>query len=435
MKTKDVLTKRFACEYNELDSMAEFIEQKVQEGWELTSKTGTMFGFRRCEPKRVKVSVELVQKGGDEEEKERFVQLCESTGWKHIFSDGKLQFFENKDLDAEPIHTDPKVKFDMVHKKCKGMRVWGSAIVAFLVLYIWRNLYYPLDYFAIKETNSLLGFFGLPLLGCLMIVTLLDYVIWYVSGKTKINKNEHPIYKRSKVGKIIDLFFQGYIYVGLWGSILLDAWYMHDIKMFMVFASMFLTVSLFIMLYPYISAKNNAEKKGGIAGYLMIGFVLVVVMSFISFIGLNSNTEMVKDEKGMYIEVYQDEIPLTIRDLGIETPIYTDTYSFQSGSPIFKQLYASDDSYNQEKKYLSYSVYSLSYDKYYETMLEEECFKYVKDYKKVDDKDFDAKEVYYSDSTNKWLILYDNEIIELHTNVELTSEKKKLVVEKLKNYI
>ena len=42
MKLKDMntMTVRFACEYNELDALAEFLEKKAAEGWQLTSKTG-----------------------------------------------------------------------------------------------------------------------------------------------------------------------------------------------------------------------------------------------------------------------------------------------------------------------------------------------------------------------------------------------------------
>ena len=119
MRKKDTFTKRISYEHNELDTIAEFLEEKAAEGWELTSKTGAVWGFRRSEPRKVKFNVEVVESDVAGDALWEFISLCEADGWKHAFDAGNIQIFENEDLDADPIHTDPEVKLKIVHEKCK----------------------------------------------------------------------------------------------------------------------------------------------------------------------------------------------------------------------------------------------------------------------------------------------------------------------------
>ena len=76
MKLKDMntMTVRFACEYNELDALAEFLEKKAAEGWQLTSKTGVSLGFRRSALRKVRVSVELVYYDDNDYDNDRFIE-------------------------------------------------------------------------------------------------------------------------------------------------------------------------------------------------------------------------------------------------------------------------------------------------------------------------------------------------------------------------
>ena len=60
MTQKDTFTKRINYEYNELDTIAEYLEEAAADGWELTSKTGAIWGFRRSNPRKVRFSVEVV---------------------------------------------------------------------------------------------------------------------------------------------------------------------------------------------------------------------------------------------------------------------------------------------------------------------------------------------------------------------------------------
>ena len=60
MKQKETMTKRMTYECNELDTIAELLEEQAAKGWELTSKIGVIWGFRRSDPRKVQFNVEVV---------------------------------------------------------------------------------------------------------------------------------------------------------------------------------------------------------------------------------------------------------------------------------------------------------------------------------------------------------------------------------------
>ena len=422
MKGKDVITKRFAAEYNELDSVAEFLEEKAAEGWELTSKTGGMYGFRKCEPKKVKISVELVVADENDSERTRFIEYCEASGWKHIFSDGKIQIFETADLDAEPIHTDPEVKLALVHKKCKGTNIiLPIATILFTVLFM-KNIMFPVDASTLFSWNAILPYFGFPIFCVLMAAFLMDYCLWYKRAKSCVAKGEHPVYKRSTFGKISNKILFVYIFGGMWGSIILDALYSADMKWLAVCSCGFAIVILFLFLFPRYSAKHTQDRKGNLGSYIAWGAVITLVLT-VGMFAIDDEPEEPLDE----------ELPLTLADLGIEKPDESGYYKSKEGSIIAKSFYGSESIQNDEWDGLHYLIYTTKYDWAYDMILED-CFSsYVKDYQEVDESAFAANKVYYSEDEKQWLLLYDDRIIEFGTSEDLTDAQLKIVAEKLNN--
>ena len=91
MRQKDTFTKRINYEYNELDTIAEYLEEAAADGWELTSKTGAIWGFRRSNPRKVRFSVEVVDTDVTGDVLDEFIAFCEAGGWKHAFDAGALR--------------------------------------------------------------------------------------------------------------------------------------------------------------------------------------------------------------------------------------------------------------------------------------------------------------------------------------------------------
>jgi len=427
MKGKDILTKRYNYEHNELDSVAEMLEQKAAEGWELTSKTGNAFGFRKCQPKKVKISVELVLADQNDGERKRFIEYCEASGWKHIFDDGKIQIFETEDMDAEPIHSEPELKLALIQKKCWKMRIMLPLIMVILDGFLCVKLLFPIEADSLSRWNSLLPYIGLPLMGLLMLIYLVDYVIWYKGAKNCVKKGEPPAYKKTKVTSIADKVMLIYIFGGMWGTLMLDIISSGDIKEMIVYGGSFCIAGLFFLLFPRLSAKYNEERSGNLALYIVCAFFIIIVITAVQA-AFSSDPS----------DVSAEEMPLTIADLGITVEKETSFWKSKEGTVIAKSLFASE---TIQKAYLedaygllegiNYLVQSTAYDWAYDMILEECLSSYVDDYVEVTEPAFGANQVYYSQEEKQWLLLYDACIIEFGCSFELTDQQKALVAERL----
>ena len=82
-----------------LDTIADILQEKAAEGWELVSKTGNTWGFRRSKPRTAQFNVEVIDLENPAMELAEFVAYCEAGGWKHAFDAGDIQVFENEDLE------------------------------------------------------------------------------------------------------------------------------------------------------------------------------------------------------------------------------------------------------------------------------------------------------------------------------------------------
>lgn len=427
MKRKDVLTKRFAYEYNELDSVAEMLEQKAAEGWELTSKTGVAFGFRKCEPKKVKISVELVIADQNDIERKRFIEYCEAGGWRHIFDDGKIQIFETEDLDAEPIHTDQDVKLAMIHKKCIGMRAILPIVIAIFIGFFCMKMLFPIDAYTCLRWSSVLPIIGFPMMGLMMAAYAGDYWLWYKRAKACVAKGDAPIYKKTRITAVADKVMLAYIFGGMWGAIMLDAIYSGDVQTVIIESVCFGMVLLFIILFPWLSAKYNRERSGNMALYVACAFLTIIVFTAIQF-AFGTDPD----------DTTADEMPLTLADLGIQVEEETSFWKSQEGTFIAKSMYASetiqkDYSEDDDEPFdgMNYQVFTTRYGKAYDLILED-CFSsYIKDYKEIQDSAFGANKVYYSQDEAQWLLLYDEHIIEFSCSFDLTDAQKKFVAERL----
>ena len=429
MKGKDILTKRYNYEHNELDSVAEMLEQTAAEGWELTSKTGNAFGFRKCQPKKVKISVELVLADQNDSERKRFIEYCEASGWKHIFDDGKIQIFETEDMDAEPIHSEPELKLALIHKKCWKMRIVLPLIMVILDGFLCVKLLFPIEADSLSRWNSLLPYIGLPLMGLLMLIYLVDYVIWYKGAKNCVKKGEPPAYKKTKVTSIADKVMLIYIFGGMWGTLMLDIISSGDIKEMIVYGGSFCIAGLFFLLFPRLSAKYNEERSGNLALYVVCAFFIIIVITAVQ--------AAFSSDPG---DVSAKEMPLTIADLGITVEEETSFWKSKEGTAIAKSLFASETiqkDYPEEDEYvefdgINYLVQSTDYAWAYDMILDECLSSYVDDYMEVTEPAFGANQVYYSQEEKQWLLLYDACIIEFGCSFDLTDQQKALVAERLK---
>lgn len=430
MKTKNTMTARFQYRYNELDALADYLEKQAAEGWELTSKTGIMLGFRRCEPKKVKISVELVYPDSNDWQNKRYIEYCKAAGWKHIFEDGKIQIFENEDLDAVPINTDEELKLKTIHRKSFKTTVIAFLPMLILGLKFFRAFYEPFSYHSYLSNYSIFVLVEMPILFLLIFIDMAEYLHWYVKARKTVALGGRPAYKRRFMSTIGDKIMMFFILWGMIAAQSMDAYYSGGGDLVYWCVMMVILVAMTVG-YPFYMAKFNQSRQGGLAMYFVISIGLIVMVSLIGFAVSNmGNDDYIQTEDG-WEQVSCDKIALDFHDLGVKTTNKDNRHLYQRGSLLLQYEEGNDLTENESKRDLRYVIYKTKIQHIYDMVLQEN---YAEDigtrFQEVDEPIFNAEKVYHSHQ-HEWLILKKDKMIYLDTNFELTDAQKQIVVDKL----
>ena len=430
MRQKEILTKRIRYEYNELDTIAEILQEKAAEGWELVSKTGNTWGFRRSKPRTAQFNVEVIDLENPAMELAEFVAYCEAGGWKHAFDAGDIQVFENEDLDAEPIHTDPEVKLQIVHERCKAMRIMTPIVMAVLFsLMVWKA-YFPLDLYTLEDTRQLGFICLLPLFCGLLLIGVADYVVWYRKAKRAIALGDNPVYKRSAFSRGLNVVTLAVLDVCVLAPNLVDAALNDRWLEFAALAGVLLAaLILYNVIVPKVSAKLNKTKSSNDMDVFAVGIVLCLVVLLLAPSWLRGTENNL-------------ELPLTLQDIGIEA-VDEDPYARCEKSPLLTHYECAEftDDYG-----LDYDVYITKYPKVYDVAVKDWTVPTERQYEmyedpaeveelfafyEADEPGFGAEKVYYNERTKRRLHLYPDRVIRIDAPEGLTEEQMKIVAEKL----
>lgn len=430
MRKKDTFTKRISCEYNELDTIAEFLEEKAAEGWELTSKTGVVWGFRRAEPRKVKFNVEVVDSDVMGEALHEFIAFCEADGWKHVFDAGTIQIFENEDLDAEPIHTDPEVKLGIVHDKCKAMRIFVPIVATVVLMAMLWKAYFPLDIYFFESSRMMGNMIIIPLFCIAFFASTIDYLLWYRKAKAAIGRGDEPVYKRSRFSKALAgvmfalIIINGFV-VGLLDSVCNEDWGMLKI----LIGLLVICVVGFWIVFPRVSAKYNKSRSSNTIDYVAAVVILLVV-------ALSLTPMLMQDEEKPLTP------PLTLESFGVESSD-EDPYMRREKSFALTYYEYAEESGNDG---LYYDVYITNWKLVYDTAINQWTVPTKKayelfgdrsivdracDFKEVDDPGYHAEKVLYNQNNGRRLLFYSDRLVMLDVTEELTDQQKAIVVDKL----
>ena len=244
-----------------------------------------------------------------------------------------------------------------------------------------------------------------------------------------VDKGEHPVYKKSKFSRYADKILLAYIFIGLWGANLLDAWYSGEVKQFILVAGIFLIIGLFIFLFPRVSAKHTKDRTGDLPLYLACACLLTLIIFAVQF--------AFDMDDG---DVTADALPLTMDDLEITYDGESEYSRYQSGTIFGQECHWHHGAYNPEieedddylwSEYINYSIYTIRFNRAYDLIVQDCLTDKWYDYKEVDELAFSANKVYYSEMEKQWLLLYDDRIIEFGTSEDLTDTQLKIVAERL----
>lgn len=419
--------------YNELDTLADLIVEQAAEGWELSSKSGNILGFRRAKCRRIKVSCEVIEPDYDPYKTE-YIAFCQAAGWRHIFSDGNLQIFETEDLDAEPIHTDPMVKLQTVHHKCLFDNIVPSILwIVFALLLMWRFCWNP-DYDRYLSGQYEIGLFLGPLCILVSLINIGRYFLWYAGARRTASGGGQPVYRKNpKVEKAAKLFSCFYVIA----VVLLCGYVMWAYEASNVILLWFLLVAAVgLALIFWLQRRDARRGTGGKASYLKYGVLCVVILA----VWMTGIVAIIKTDR-LYSSggVSDDRLQISMEDLGIETTGQADRERERDGLLFLHHESGSDLSQNEKGYELFYDIFTTKDPSIYEKVLNQRYFRFFEDGEtvtKLSAETFGAREVWLrqpsEQSFQTWLFLWDDRIVSVEVNFDLSKAQQALLAEKLR---
>lgn len=426
---KDSKTIRRNFEYHELDTLAEVIEEQAAEGWELTSKTGGVLGFRRSRPRRIKASCEVVYPDYGPE-KDEYIAYCQAASWRHIFSDGALQIFETENMDAEPIHTDPAVKLQWVHRQCLVKTVLLSALwILFVLFFMWLFCWDP-DYDQYMSGQYLMGLFVGPLCILVSLINIGRYFLWYAGARRAVSRGEHALYRKNLKAEKTENVLEWIYMLAMILAFFAVAWYQWDSREVRLLFFWFLLVAVGALSLIFWMQRRDARR--GTGGRARGGKYTILVISLILLFVVGDVVIAVTD-----FSDGSDPLRLSLEDLGIQTTGQPKRSCEKNGVLFLKQETGIDESPNPEGRELYYVIFTTGDKKIYQKVLDQRFFFLSdgsRDVQQVPAENFRARQAYCDqrDQTYRtWVLLYEDRIISVEVNFDLTKEQQAVIGEKL----
>ena len=396
MNNRKKKTKRkmfFATSY-EIRAIENFLEKEAEKGWMFKRCSGMFYVFEECEPVKLRFQVDYFDKAtifdtNPESKTLDYIEYCSESGWRHVFSSGKMQVFYSVQDNPVPIQTDEEMKFKRVCKAAILVNwvnwiflplIWGLCLVREMV----EELLNPKYYFAYSSSLTELsevrfGVFWLAFT-LLSIVNMVRFGIFYFRNKKRLKNGLGIHYYSLKNVKKYSVFHQVYLISLL---VLLATLFTTD-KLSLYLMIEFIVIILMIFLISKMTYSKWANRKANIVIMLVFPIVAANVLIFV-FVGSISRGDA-KLISGDAVYVYStDDIDLTLEDLGVDKPdefLYEETVhdkakSFLGMREVYSDYYNTDDnSYGYSIEIFS-SKYKSIMDKYNQLVLEDEYYTYT----------------------------------------------------------
>lgn len=439
------------------------LEEQAEKGWLLEKCSAAGWIYRRIEPAKIHFSVVYFPAADvfdphPSEKQQRFQEFCEHTGWELIASNAQMQIFCNRRENPIPIETDPVIEVENIHKSVKKTMLpayFSNLILAVMQIGLAAQRF---SWDPMTELLSLPSMLG-TLFWCLNVlfwtVLLGRYFHWYRRANVAAEDGQFLETKSTDGLQIVMLSTTGlalvcmYLSFGSWSTVLTG--------ILMVAGILGLTAIMVWMSNRMkkhnVSAKNNK----------FVTYAFAVVMSFVLCGGViwlvvsTRTSELDKTDQAESYEyngwtyyVYDDPIPLRIEDL-IETDY--DGYSYEiisdGSSPLLSRYEARQKTRHDAlaEPEMQYRIVQVKlpflYDWVLDLMLEDFDHNYGfpeddpnwEEHREIDPAPWGAKKAYQlflgGEPKERYLLCYENTIIEIDVDWFPTDEQKAIVKEKL----
>lgn len=439
------------------------LEAMEARGWRL-EKTGTVWKYRRTEPKKVHYAVTYVPEASEFNPaptpgQENLAELCAAAGWEKVTDWFQMQIFRSEQPDPMPLETEESVRLEVLQRAVRKNFLPSSLLltvlgVMMLVQQIWSFRQDPIG--TLSQTSRLF-----PVLLWLLVIfsaggNLADYALWLRRSKKSVAQGG-PCAPGGgyRILAKISWAVLGVLLVGYVASILGESQ-----PRMLAFMGGYLL--LMLLLIALVRGTQKGLRRAGASKHLNMGLTLavdvvgaVVLTGGLIAVGLwgvfrqgwFQRTPVDTYDTGNYVfDIYHDPLPLTIEDLTGETYSgysyeRTEDASFLLGHLEGRQWHIPDGT---EARELDYEILDVKAGFLYDWCLEQYLEEYADDqefwrreYRPEDPAPWGAEAAYRlwwdGEAYHQWILCFDGCIVKLDPDWTLTAEQMALAGERLSN--
>ena len=192
--SKNILLKEIPFEARDCHALELYLSEMAAKGWMLDEIwIFNIFKFKRCEPKNLRFAVDIPRLSDTCPDTSlqnyellfnEYIEICESSGWKHIVEDSEYQIFFTEDTNTVDIQTDDSLKLDSLLKINSGYLI--QMLSFFFLSMTWGKNNPTIESYSygklcmtIFYSSSITFFFGL---------NFLEDLLWKLSAKKSLKE-------------------------------------------------------------------------------------------------------------------------------------------------------------------------------------------------------------------------------------------------------
>jgi hypothetical protein len=408
----------FMYESYECSALEEYFEAMAESGWLIKSINRPFLKFERIEPKKLKFSVDILNKISsydpeDSDDALDYREYCEAAGWKYVCQDKKIQVFYTEDYNSTiDIQTDEGEKFKSVVKASLG-----NVFSYLFIIFIWVfNIKMQFNGDISYTLASNFSIFSLFLTFSLILIYSnkpISFIIWALKSKKRIRENKSMKYNNYKQLRLKNIFISSItvIYCVLFAVFMLsdDTVNRSGGVIFAVLLFSVIIGSIFVARYirkkRYSRQTNITLAIGGGLAYIFIFLVLVgILITFVTLDDYDRN------------KVPKDKFELVFSDFGYEEN-ESDFYGGYQKSLLAERVrYSNSDENNS----LSYTVLSSKYPwivELQENRITEWVSRFEEDLKIRNTSLPSNIRVYSDEKYEAYIFVTKNRVIDMHINL------------------
>ena len=444
------------------------LEKLAAKGWFLERAENWGWTLRRGKPAQVRYAVTYfpgasVFDPGPTEDQETYADYCRAAGWEFVSSYGPVQYFRSDLPDPAPIETDERAKLEAIHRTKTKNTLLASGLVLVVLAIFWSGQLRvlrqtPLSVLSDNVRLAILAVF--LILSLCAVIAPVDYLIWYFRSKRSVENGGTCLPSRTWLRSAANILLLS-CPAALLGVVLAAAG--------SVRRGLLVLALLILRFLPYAAlwtVFHLLRRRGRDRASVRKGYIIAAVIAWIGIMALDiafldsdilvapgrQPDQIYVDSHGDSHNLYADDLPVTLEDLGIEVKT-ADRCSYRAwnSTSILVSYSTYDQSAEGEESdlpWLRYGVADFAQEWMAETcldgMVHEELTRpwgsifILSPNDSVEDSRWGADEVYFSPldeeagTGGNWTLRYGDRLVHFRQwGWELTDERVEILREAL----